>query len=256
MGDAGIDDLIVDFRYNPGDRTRVAEQFASQIVGSAFDGESFLSRVWNNKYTQFNQTSALEVTTPTLALPRVIVLMTESSASASKAMVNGLGPYINVVVIGGATTGKIFTSNARGYCGKSINAMRSIRTNSVGVSVDGVYSQIVVLLMTGRPTRFQPMIHWYQRLWTTCSPVRAQMLQLRVRHVRILVVWVDLPLTVSAVWQIGQWILLIDKYTKYKVHIATRLSQQNILHALLRDEQTQADACNGRGWIMGYRKPL
>ncbi len=133
----GIDELIVDLRYNPGGRTRVAERLAAQIAGPSINGQPFLIRNWNDKYSENNSTSFLEAAEPTLALPRVFVLLTDRSASASEALVNGLEPYMDVIVIGGATEGKIFTSNARDYCGKSINAMRSERTNSVGVSVLG-----------------------------------------------------------------------------------------------------------------------
>ncbi|MFK7859697.1 MAG: S41 family peptidase [Granulosicoccus sp.] len=135
--ESDIDELIVDLRYNPGGRTRVAERLAAQIAGPSVDGLPFLTRTWNDKYSENNSTSTLEAAEPTLTLPRVFVLLTDRSASASEAMVNGLEPYMNVIVIGGATEGKIFTSNARNYCGKSINAMRSERTNSVGVSVLG-----------------------------------------------------------------------------------------------------------------------
>jgi len=137
LAESGIDELIIDLRYNPGGRARVSRRLASQIIGSVSIGEPFLVRRWNEKYSERNSTSTLEAAEPSLALSRVIVLLTEFSVSASESFVNGLEPYMDVVVIGGRTKGKIFTSNSRDYCGKSINAMRSIRTNSVGVSVQG-----------------------------------------------------------------------------------------------------------------------
>lgn len=78
----------------------------------------------------------IEVVSP-MNLPRVYVLATEFTASASEAFINALEPYIDVIVIGGVTDGKPFTSNSRVYCGKSINAMRSVRTNVLGMSVAG-----------------------------------------------------------------------------------------------------------------------
>lgn len=97
-------------RYNLGGSARVSRRLASQIIGSVSIGEPFLVSRWNEKYSERNSTSTLEAAEPSLALSRVIVLLTEFSVSVP---------------------------NSRDYCGKSINAMRSIRTNSVGVSVQG-----------------------------------------------------------------------------------------------------------------------
>jgi len=115
----------------------VARRLAAKVAGSVVEGQTFLIREWNDKYTENDSISTFEPVLITLDLPRVIVLLTEESASASEAFVNGLEPYIDVIVVGGRTEGKAFTSNSREYCGKSINAMRSLRTNALGVSVTG-----------------------------------------------------------------------------------------------------------------------
>lgn len=133
----GFDELIVDLRYNPGGRTAVTRRIASIVGGAAVANEVFLIRQWNDKYSENNSTDFFDDIEDPLNLPRVIALVTEFSSSASEVFVNTLEPYIDVVVVGGVTSGKPFTSNSRVYCDKSINAMRSLRTNAVGVSVAG-----------------------------------------------------------------------------------------------------------------------
>jgi len=130
-------ELIVDLRYNSGGRTWVARRLASIVGGQAVGGEVFLKRVWNDKYSAENADDVFDTIEGPLNLPRIFVLTSGFTSSASEAFINALEPYIDVVVIGGVTSGKPFTSNSRQYCDVSINAMRSIRTNAVGVSVAG-----------------------------------------------------------------------------------------------------------------------
>lgn len=133
----GFTELVVDLRYNPGGRTSVTRHIASVVGGEAVANQVFLRRSWNDKYTDLNAIDYFDTVDEPLILPRVIVLVTERSSSASEVFVNALEPYIDVVVIGGVTGGKPLTSNARVHCDKSINAMRSIRTNAAFVSVAG-----------------------------------------------------------------------------------------------------------------------
>ena len=135
--DRGIDDFILDLRYNRGGSVRVSERLASQIAGPAFSGEPFQIRMRNDKYSFLNYTSYITDEFPALSMPRLAVLTTESSASASETIINGLQPYLDVTVIGALTRGKPFTSRSIEYCGRNLNAMHSLRTNSVGVSILG-----------------------------------------------------------------------------------------------------------------------
>lgn len=133
----GFDELIVDLRYNPGGLVRVARHIASVVGGAAVENQVFLRNVWNDKYAANNTTEFFDAAEEPLNMPRVFVLATGRSSSSSEIFINTLKPYIDVVVIGGATDGKPFTSSAREYCGKAIHAMRTLRTNAVGVSVAG-----------------------------------------------------------------------------------------------------------------------
>lgn len=133
----GIDDFILDLRQNRGGSVRVSERLASQIAGPALVGEPFQIRTRNDKYSELNYTSFITPESPTLSVPRIAILTSERSASASETVINGLQPYLDVTVIGSLTSGKPFTSRPIEYCERNLNAMHSLRTNSVGVSILG-----------------------------------------------------------------------------------------------------------------------
>jgi len=135
--DAGITELVLDLRYNGGGFTSVALDLASQIVGSAFVGEVYAKHSYNSTYSSYDFVENIEEQALNLNLPRVVVLATRNTASASEMIMNGIAPYIDVVVIGSETNGKPFTSFAQDTCGKRLHAMSSITTNASQVSVLG-----------------------------------------------------------------------------------------------------------------------
>ena len=115
---AGITDLIIDLRYNPGGSSATCQYLASMVTGQ-FTGEVFAKQVWNSKLMQYwnesdperlidNFVNKIEGGSAinSLNLSRVFILTTSSSASASELLINGLKPYIDVIHIGETTVGK------------------------------------------------------------------------------------------------------------------------------------------------------
>jgi carboxyl-terminal processing protease len=112
-----VTDLILDLRYNGGGSVRSSIRLASMITGQ-FPGEIFAKTQYNNKLMNSLSDSELEslnerfVSTlggsaiNSLKLSRLYVITTESTASASELIINGLKPYIEVIQIGETTTGK------------------------------------------------------------------------------------------------------------------------------------------------------
>ena len=104
----GVDELVLDLRYNGGGLIRVANQLATQIAENAVQGEVFVKYQYNDKNTAKNTTTlfALGAGRSTLNLPRVFVLTTEASCSSSELVINSLAPFVDVVQIGATTCGK------------------------------------------------------------------------------------------------------------------------------------------------------
>ena len=121
----GIDDLVLDLRYNGGGYVITEEVLASMLAPvAAVESQSVFSRMVYNKEMaeekkdepslfktgfMFQNQGELQVVSTTGAnpdLPRLYVLATGSSASASESLVCGLRPYMDVILIGGKTGGK------------------------------------------------------------------------------------------------------------------------------------------------------
>ena len=103
---AGIQELILDLRYNGGGRMDVTMKLASLISGPATDGKTLVKYMHNNKQTSQNSIVYLENEAQALNLNRLIVITSQGTASASEVIINGLKPYINVITIGDNTYGK------------------------------------------------------------------------------------------------------------------------------------------------------
>jgi len=134
---ANPSDIVLDFRYNGGGFVFVAQKLAAQLAGTMFTGEVFQNTEFNDTYERFNQSSFLEPQALNLNLPRVIILTTGGTASASEAIANNLAPYIDVVVIGSLTAGKPFASVSNPNCEQVLNAMDRITSNNNGETVLG-----------------------------------------------------------------------------------------------------------------------
>ena len=123
----GVNELVLDLRYNPGGSVRSAIWLASMITGD-YTGETLIKRQWNSEIQQSFEVENPEALIDTfqdaivyrnsngetlvneainhLNLNRVYVLTSPNSASASELVINGLKPYIEVIQIGTNTAGK------------------------------------------------------------------------------------------------------------------------------------------------------
>jgi len=115
----GVDELILDLRYNRGGLTKTALYLSGMITGQ-FTGQIFSQKIWNKKVTDYYKSidrtdwmkdlfvSEMDDKTVinSLNLNRVYIITSSNSASASEMLINGLSPFINVIQLGEATYGK------------------------------------------------------------------------------------------------------------------------------------------------------
>lgn len=113
----GVSELIVDLRYNGGGRMDVANHLAGLIAGRIANNQILTKLINNNKNQHLNSSDTIKLKSNSIALNRVVFITTQSSASASESLINGLKPYMDVKLAGSKTHGKpvgmySFTSNA------------------------------------------------------------------------------------------------------------------------------------------------
>ncbi|PIF02274.1 MAG: hypothetical protein CR996_00640 [Draconibacterium sp.] len=117
----GINDLVIDLRYNPGGVITAAQHLCSSLAPASIVNSSatLVTYHWNDKYQQYweqqNATNQLEVTflnsvPQNMNLTKVYILTGSGTASASELTITGLKPYMDVVTVGETTYGKYTAS--------------------------------------------------------------------------------------------------------------------------------------------------
>jgi hypothetical protein len=103
---AGVNELIVDLRYNGGGDVDTQVMLANAIAPTNVTRSSVMfSYLHNGKLAQWNQTVKF-TKTGSLNLSRIFFITSAASASASELLINNLKPYLDVKLIGKATHGK------------------------------------------------------------------------------------------------------------------------------------------------------
>ncbi|OED41038.1 hypothetical protein AB833_10595 [Chromatiales bacterium (ex Bugula neritina AB1)] len=134
----GINELVLDLRYNGGGLVDIATKLSSQIAGAVTDGKPLMEYRHNNKYSEeFDFSLQFSDEPIDLGLERLIVLTTERTASSSEIVISSLSPYIEVVTIGSRTTGKPYITFGNEYCDKQMHALQAEGFNANNVSVYG-----------------------------------------------------------------------------------------------------------------------
>ena len=136
---AGIGELILDLRYNGGGSVNTSRDLASMIGGAHTVNRLYAYLRFNDK--QANSTQRVLFNGPDTdfaqplpaGLPRVVVIASGATASASELVINGLRPFVNVVLVGDTTYGKPYGFVPRDNCGITYNAVQFESLNSQGV---------------------------------------------------------------------------------------------------------------------------
>lgn len=151
FAEQGVNELIVDLRYNGGGYLALSSQLAYMVAGDdATIDKVYETTVYNDKFSNqrtpfYNKTLDLRrliggdsiiqagQTLPTLNLDRVYVLTTGSSCSASESFMNSLvGIGIEVIQIGETTCGKPYGFVSEDNCGSTYFTIQFKGENDAG----------------------------------------------------------------------------------------------------------------------------
>ena len=135
----GVSDLVLDMRYNTGGFLYVAQTAASMVTGPQSEGRTFEELRYNNKrqaetaastYVFSGKVQTAEKLYPTgaplpqLNLPRLYVLSSGQTCSASESIVNSLrGIDVDVILVGSTTCGKPYGFHRQDNCGLAFFAI-------------------------------------------------------------------------------------------------------------------------------------
>jgi C-terminal peptidase prc len=103
----GVNELVLDLRYNGGGRLGTALHLASLLIGEEHKEKPFFQYLHNSKHKDWDEPVPFQKDTKApLALKRLVVIAMGATASASEVLINGLRPFLPITVIGRKTHGK------------------------------------------------------------------------------------------------------------------------------------------------------
>ena len=130
---AGVNELVLDMRYNGGGLVDVAVHLGSLIGGTQTAGQPMVVYTHNTKNAALNKTTRFEsASVNALNLSKLTVIATRSTASASEIVINALRPYMPVAIIGDTTYGKPVGQYGFTFCDKVLVPVSFSLKNAAG----------------------------------------------------------------------------------------------------------------------------
>jgi carboxyl-terminal processing protease len=133
---AGVEDVIIDLRYNGGGLVDTANLLANHLGGFANDGQIFSNTEFNadraaanNSIDYFaNRANAIDINR------LIVVASSDRTASASELVINGLDPFVNggVYIVGDNTFGKPVGQVGLEFCDKILRPTSFKKSNAAG----------------------------------------------------------------------------------------------------------------------------
>jgi hypothetical protein len=134
LAQQGASELVLDLRYNGGGDVATSRDLASLIAGARVAGQVFASLRFNDKHPEKNENYTFAAPPASIAgLSRVFIITSGNTASASELVINGLKPFMDVVLVGETTFGKPYGFEPFDYCGITYNAVNFESVNALGV---------------------------------------------------------------------------------------------------------------------------
>ena len=106
----GVTDLVIDLRYNGGGLLSVADTMMDLLAGITAQGQASFKIQVNDQHPDYNDDrdnwGLFDELPDTFSPIRIAFITSDSTASASELVINGLDPHLEVIMVGSDTFGK------------------------------------------------------------------------------------------------------------------------------------------------------
>ncbi len=130
---AGINDVIIDLRYNGGGLVSTAELLGDYLGGLVAENLVFSETLFNDdRAADNNDIEFFEQRGSSVSLVRLVVVASQGTASASELVTNGMEPHVEVTIVGDRTFGKPVGQIGLEFCDKILRPTSFQTVNAAG----------------------------------------------------------------------------------------------------------------------------
>jgi len=132
---AGVEDVIIDMRYNGGGLVSTANLLGNYLGGFDNDGQIFSNTEFNaDRAAANNSIDYFARLGSSIDINRLVVIASRGTASASELVINGLDPFVTggVYIVGDNTFGKPVGQVGIEFCEKILRPTSFKKSNAAG----------------------------------------------------------------------------------------------------------------------------
>ncbi len=137
----GVNDLVIDLRYNGGGLVNTAELLGDYLGGFVAENLTFSKTLFNaDRAAANNSEEFFERRGNSMSLSRFVVIATRGTASASELVTNSMEPHVEVTIVGDTTFGKPIGQAGFEFCEKILRptAFQTVNADDFGDYFDGL----------------------------------------------------------------------------------------------------------------------
>jgi len=137
----GVNDVIIDLRYNSGGLVSTAELLGDFLGGNVAQNLMFSKTLFNaDRAAVHNDEEFFELLAHSMSLSRLVVITSRATASASELVTNSMAAHVEVAIVGDRTFGKPVGQVGLAYCDKIFRptAFSTVNADDFGDYFDGL----------------------------------------------------------------------------------------------------------------------
>jgi len=138
---AGVNDVIIDMRYNGGGLVNTAELLGDYLGGDVANNLVFSKTQFNaDRAAANNNTEFFDRLASSMSLSRLVIVATSGTASASELVTNSMEPHVDVTIVGSDTFGKPVGQVGLEFCAKILRptAFQTVNADDFGDNCGGL----------------------------------------------------------------------------------------------------------------------